>query len=146
MIDIVTFGDRITGVRYELRPAAYAVIRDSAGKVAVVRSRESYFLVGGGSQHGEPPEQTIAREAVEECAREIAIERQIGGAIQYFDADGTHFEMHAMFMEAHFATERRGEAEHELAWLPPDTALSAMHHECHAWAVGQCVTATARPS
>jgi 8-oxo-dGTP pyrophosphatase MutT (NUDIX family) len=146
VMDTLTFGDRITGVRYELRPAAYAVIRDSAGKFAVVRAGESCLLVGGGSQPGETPEQTIAREAAEECAREIAIERQIGTAIQYFEVDGKHLEMHATFFDAHFAAARRGEREHKLVWLPPDAGQRAMYHECHAWAVANCIAEPARRS
>ncbi|MDP9236355.1 MAG: NUDIX domain-containing protein [Chloroflexota bacterium] len=146
MIDALAFGERIVGVRYELRSAAYAVIRDSAGKVAVVRSGESYFLVGGGCHSSETPEQTLAREAVEECAQEIAIDRQIGAAIQYFEADGTHFEMQATFFEAHLTADHGGESEHELVWLSPDAGQGAMYHECHAWAITQCVAQPARRS
>jgi 8-oxo-dGTP pyrophosphatase MutT (NUDIX family) len=68
------------------RDAAYAVIRSGDGRVAVVREDRRWFLPGGGSLAGETPEQTVAREVLEECGRRARGLQRIGDAIQYFYA------------------------------------------------------------
>ncbi len=104
----------------------------------MVRGSAAHFLIGGGSEPEEAAEDTVAREAIEECGRPIAVGRKIGDAIQYFDADGTAFEMHATLSEARFAGEA-GEAtaagEHALLWLKQEDAAAVMFHECHVWAI-----------
>jgi len=74
------FGSANPAIECKLRRAAYAVITDSKGRVAVVRAGGKYFLPGGGSLHGETPEQTLRREAMEELARSVRIVRKIGEA------------------------------------------------------------------
>src|SRR5215510_6377134 len=80
------FGAQIEGHAYHARRAVYAVIRDSKGRVAAVRSRGNLFLPGGGIEGGETPEQALVREVEEECAQRLSIAKKIGEALQYFYA------------------------------------------------------------
>ena len=128
------FGSANPAIECKLRRAAYAVITDSKGRVAVVRAGGKYFLPGGGSLHGETPEQTLLREALEELARSVRIVRKIGEAVQYFRAEGEHYRMEAIFFAAEFTSEEKGAGEHELYWLETDKIEEAFYHQCHAWA------------
>ena len=132
------FGSPEPGVRYAERRAAYVVVADGDGRVAMVKSGRKHFLPGGGSLPGEAPEETVAREVSEELARGVRLTRRIGEAVQYFysGADGLHYEMRATFFAGAFTDGARGGArEHELHWLPAAEAEEACFHACHAWAV-----------
>jgi 8-oxo-dGTP pyrophosphatase MutT (NUDIX family) len=61
------FGFRSEVERWVIRPSAYGVLEDQAGRLAIVRSRDGVFLPGGGVDAGETPEEAILREALEEC-------------------------------------------------------------------------------
>ena len=130
------FGNKVAGIKYVERPAAYAVIRNGDGKVAAVRGkRGNYFLPGGGSLPGESPEETIEREVREELARNVRLTLKIGEAIQYFSVGESNYRMTASFYKAEFASELEGEAEHELEWLDREAMEANFFHECHKWAV-----------
>ena len=135
----LVFGERDLNITYTARPSAYAVIFDARGRVAVVRAENgTHHLPGGGSDPGESPQQTVAREAVEECARKIAIERTIGEAVQYYAGEGVAYEIRATLFAARFISEADGAAEHELLWLSMEDAVARVFHACHAWAIEQC--------
>lgn len=61
------------------RVAAYAIVRDDAGAVLLVRARSgttwagSWFLPGGGLVHGEQPVDAIRREILEETGLHVAV-------------------------------------------------------------------------
>lgn len=138
------FGSREPRVQYTERRAAYVVVISDGGEVAaVVGSRPSHFLPGGGSLPGEAPEETVAREVYEELGRGVRLKRKLGEAVQYFysETDGRHYEMRATFFAGEFTEvarrvreRERGACEHELRWLPPSEAEGAFFHVCHAWA------------
>jgi len=132
---IRVFGAADPAIQYVSRAAAYAVIIQQK-RIAAVTTTSGYFLPGGGSQSGETPEETVAREVREELARDVRIIRQIGEGIQYFYADGNNYRMEAIFFEAEFASEASGIGEHELYWLEPEALLHGFFHQSHAWAVG----------
>jgi len=135
---IPVFGYPEVGIRYEDRPAAYAVIL-GADTVATVRSlRGAQFLPGGGALPGEYPEQTVQREIREELGSGAILLRRIGEATQYFFAasDDRHYRMQAVFFIAELAaTDAVG--EEVLHWLPIEEAPALLFHLCHAWAVAQ---------
>ena len=134
---IATFGSVTAGVIYTPRRAAYAVIKDGAGRIAAVGAKGRYFLPGGGALPDETPEATILREVHEELARPARLIRKLGQAIQYFFADEIHYRMEAVFYVAEFAGAATGDGEHQLTWLEPSAAEAAFFHQCHAWAARQ---------
>ena len=56
-----TFGSPEPGVHHTPRHAAYAVVHDDRGLVAVVHTSLGYFLPGGGALDVETPEETVVR-------------------------------------------------------------------------------------
>jgi len=143
---IPEFGQPIAGRHYRRRPGAYAVIRDAERRVAVVRTSTGCYLPGGGSEPDESPEETLRRETLEECGREIQILERIGEAVEYVGAgpDGDHgLIKHGVFFAAAFGAISRAavEADHMLVWLRPADAETALSNRSHAWAVRRvCVT------
>ncbi|HEY0079129.1 MAG TPA: NUDIX domain-containing protein [Pyrinomonadaceae bacterium] len=139
MNEELTFGSPEPGVEYAERRAAYVVIIDGEGRVAMVLDRQRYFLPGGGAWAGETPEQTIAREVEEELARGVRLTRRLGDALQFYYsiADERHYRMHATFFSGQLTDEPRPDLtpEHELLWLPLDEAQRRCFHRCHAWAI-----------
>jgi len=133
---IQMFGERVVGRAYTVRRAAYAVIVGDEGKIATVKTRRGHFLPGGGIERGESDESGLVREVREECAREVALARCIGEAVQWFRASRGFFEGHHVFFAGRFASEPRGRGEHELVWLEPARAGELLFHASHAWAIG----------
>jgi 8-oxo-dGTP pyrophosphatase MutT (NUDIX family) len=132
-----TFGNRLSDVDYTPRRAAYGVIFDGNGAVAVVSGRAGWFLPGGGSMENETFDETLLREIREELGQEARIISEIGEAMQYFEAvaDGLHYEMVARFFLAELVGEPFAIGEHELCWLDPLQLDEAFYHQCHLWAV-----------
>jgi 8-oxo-dGTP pyrophosphatase MutT (NUDIX family) len=131
-----TFGARPVGVPCEERPAAYAVIFDSFGRVAVVVAKDRWFLPGGGSLPGESAEATVLREIREECGRSARVTGRLGEAIQYFHDATRWYGMLAVFFRAEFVGGQTGSAEHELVWVDPGET-GGFYHQCHVWAVAR---------
>jgi 8-oxo-dGTP diphosphatase len=140
------FGVRQDGVHYTVRPSAYALIRNTGGQVAVVRTSVGTFLPGGGIEDGETPEQAIVREALEECAFIIRPAVWMTRAVQfvYSLAELTYFEKQSTFFDAQIEswTSMEIEADHELVWVSPETAARMLSHESHEWAIERWVEAT----
>jgi 8-oxo-dGTP diphosphatase len=139
MADAINFGDSNPSAQYVERRAAYLVVING-GRVAMVKSRQKYFLPGGGLLPGESPEDTVVREVREELARGVRLLRRLGEAVQYFysSTDDRSYKMLATFFAGDFTDEGRGDAgEHELDWLPVIGVEQSCFHECHAWAIHQ---------
>ena len=140
MAQALIFGSPEPNVKYSERQAAYVVIVSNDGLVVMVKGRQKYFLPGGGSLPGEPPEETVVREVHEELARSVRLIRKIGEAMQYFysSTDDRHYKMRATFFTGEFTDEKcDGTGEHELDWLPVTEAGQACFHASHAWAARQ---------
>ena len=137
---LAVFGKPPPGVVYRDRMAAYAVITNPDGAVAVVsvnfRGREAFWLPGGGMLDGESPKHTVAREVWEELGREVKLYRTIGQAIQFFYAadDDCWYKMMAYFFVAELQRAPAGYSEFELQWVNPTLHKSDFFHECHVWA------------
>jgi 8-oxo-dGTP diphosphatase len=129
------FGTQVDGHTYHARRAVYAVIPDSAGRVAAVCYRGHLFLPGGGIEGGETPEQALMREVAEECAQRLQIVEKLGEALQYFYAssDGKYFAMHAIFYAGAFLGHMPGQAALPFVWVLPD-AKAQFFHASHVWA------------
>ena len=134
------FGTAPAGVTCHPRPAAYAVIRDAAGRVAAIRvdgrGANRYWLPGGGIEPCETPEAAVIREVREELARTIRVTATLGEAVQTFYAsdEARWYEMIATFFRAEVDGEPAGPGEHQLHWLDPAQGAEVFFHACHAWA------------
>ncbi|MBL9091406.1 MAG: NUDIX domain-containing protein [Planctomycetaceae bacterium] len=130
-----------------VRPAAYVVVFDPAGRVAVVsadargrarQTRPLYWLIGGGREAGETAEATVARECREELGCEVRLKRPLGRARQFFygrDEDAW-FDMTADFFAGRLVGDPTGgQPDLLLHWLDPATEAQHFFHRCHAWAV-----------
>jgi 8-oxo-dGTP diphosphatase len=133
---VPVFGAPLEGREHRPRAAVYAVIRDAQGRVAAVKTSLGLLLPGGRLERGETLVQCLRRELQEECARPVAIDRQIGLALEYFETLEGAFEGRHVFFEARFVGELSGTPEYELVWLEPDQARELLHHKSHAWALG----------
>ena len=71
----------VTELRRARRIGAYGVLRDAAGRVLLTRSSElsdvagTWYLPGGGVEHGEDPDTTVVREVAEETGLRVAVDR-----------------------------------------------------------------------
>jgi 8-oxo-dGTP diphosphatase len=138
MVSLPIFGNRVEGRTYVRRPSAYALIQNDDDELAVVRTPQGYFLPGGGMDPGETPEQTVEREAREECGFIVRPRAVVGRAVQfvYSFEEEEYFEKICEFVEAELigATDK-SEDDHELHWLSIAQALDSLSHESHRWAL-----------
>ena len=138
--DELIFGFPKPNVEYTDRRAVYVVILGDDGQVAMVKSKDNYFLPGGGSLPDEAPEDTVLREVDEELRRRVRLIRRIGEATQYFYSatDERHYKMQALFFAGELTDEAHtGAGEHELQWMPIGEAERVCFHACHGWAIHQ---------
>ena len=136
---IPAFGPREPGASYRLRPGSYGIIRDGEGNVAVVLTPVGTFLPGGGEYPGETPEETLRREAREECGFSVRVLRAIGVADEfiYSAAEESFFRKRGTFFEAAVEAGPRVAPEpgHELRWVARDDACALLSLESQRWAL-----------
>lgn len=137
--DAPVFGRSDDARPVKVRPSAYAVIADASGCVAIVKSPDGVFLVGGGIEPGETPAEAVMREAREECGFTVRVGVCIARAVQHADsvAEATQFEKRSTFFEATIMDDSACVAEpgHELCWVDPAVAPALLAHPSHGWAV-----------
>lgn len=139
---MLQFGEPDPGLDYPARPTAFGLVFQD-GKLACVRvdrAEASYYdLPGGAIDGGETAEQALIREFVEETGMAVRPLARIAAAAQYFrKSDGTPVNNVATFWVAEQVSldpAARVEADHELVWLDPHSALHELRHDAHAWAV-----------
>ena len=124
-----------------VRPSAYGLTTNAAGRLAVVLTSLGLFLPGGGIDGDETPSETIVREFWEECGLEVTTGAWTVRAIDfvYSPNDRVVFEKLSTFIEATSA-ERRGvgqEPDHELDWVTTDVAVATLRDPSARWAVEQ---------
>ena len=134
------FGQRIKGIPYIVRPSAYALVRNEAGRLATARTKRGLFLPGGGIDAGETPEQAATRETSEECGLIVLPGRFVGKALEIVHVprrracvgkDSFFFE--ASVIGRSIPIER----DHFLEWVELDRALEMLLDRSHQWAVAQ---------
>ncbi|HST91890.1 MAG TPA: NUDIX domain-containing protein [Brevundimonas sp.] len=140
---MLQFGDPAPGLTYLDRPAVFGLVFNDAklACVRVDRGEGSYFDLPGGAIDGdESEEQALIREFVEETGMAIRPFVRITEAAQYFrKSDGSPVNNRGGFWIAEqlsLDASAKVEADHELVWLHPHTALAQLRHDAHAWAVG----------
>jgi 8-oxo-dGTP diphosphatase len=139
MTESPVFGTRIAGYRYRVRPSAYALVRDEAGRIAIVRAARGWFLPGGGIEANEDAYQAVTREAREECGLVIEPRRRVADAIQIVHSPAGHtgVDKVSVFVEAVVVGYASAtEPDHELAWVSIADAVGRLSYQSHKWAVG----------
>lgn len=141
MTPSLQFGQADRSVVYLPRPAVFGLVFDS-GKIACVRvTRDTpYFDLPGGAVEGdETEEQALVREFTEETGMTVRPVERITGAGQFFrrSDDVPVNNLGGFWICEMLALDpaRKVEADHELVWLDPPTALAELRHDAHAWAV-----------
>jgi 8-oxo-dGTP diphosphatase len=143
-IKLHQFGTQQDRLNYRLRKGAYAVLfRDSSKcELGLIQSNGHYFLLGGGIEEGESPEECLRREALEELGYAIQINQYIGEARQYFISrkglpilsDG-YFYTACLLQNVQCPLEN----DHFLKWVDAHAYKLLLLHEHQAWAVGQAL-------
>jgi L-amino acid N-acyltransferase YncA/8-oxo-dGTP pyrophosphatase MutT (NUDIX family) len=133
------FGDRASGLTYDWRPSAYAIIPDAQGRVAIVDTAEGVFLPGGGIDAGEWADLAAVREAREECAVDIRTTWFVGRATDLVESQtkGRAFEKPSVFLSAELLAHLDAPREHEVAWVAPEEALRQVTRDGHRWALAR---------
>jgi 8-oxo-dGTP pyrophosphatase MutT (NUDIX family) len=136
------FGVLVPGADYVLRPGGYSVIYGVNDRIAVVSTRGSFYLPGGGRNAGKTAEDAAVREALEECGLRIRVVQRLGIADELAHAAGehAHFRKRCTFFRAELADDIVGasEADHILIWLSAAEAITQLRHDSQRRAVGQC--------
>ena len=135
------FGQPDAGVTYAERPTAFGLVfhDQKLACVRVTRDVPYHDLPGGAVDGDETEEQALVREFVEETGMTVRPLERIVEAGQYFrKSDGTPVNNVGGVWIAEMISldpAAKVEADHELVWLHPRTALAELRHDAHAWAV-----------
>ena len=141
---MLSFGQPVAGRDYINRPAAFGVVENGQGEIALVRvskpGQPPYFDLPGGAVDGvETEPQAVVREFGEETGLVVEVDRLIVAVSQYFlksdgqpvrNVGGVH-----VARRTGFEPQLKVEDDHELVWLDPRDAVVALRHDAHAWAV-----------
>lgn len=140
------FGTPDPDADYTPREAAYGVLSDPIGRVALVaigsgRNLE-YDLPGGAVEAGETVEDALVREFGEETGLEVKPGHALGTAWHYWHRpDGKRIFNHAHFFEVTSVSESAAkiEADHTLIWGSLADCIARLRHEASAWALTRWV-------
>ncbi|MCR9124983.1 MAG: NUDIX hydrolase [Rhodobacteraceae bacterium] len=139
-------GDR----RYRMRPGAYAILpRDGALLLTRQMVPEvEVQLPGGGIDTGESPVSALHREVFEETGWLIGTPRRLGAFRRFVympEYDLWAEKICTIYMARPVV--RRGppsEADHEVAWMSPASALRALGNPGDRWFTAQALRASLR--
>ncbi|ADL02109.1 NUDIX hydrolase [Brevundimonas subvibrioides] len=137
------FGQADPDSDYRLRPAVFGLVfhDEKIACVRVTRDTPYYDLPGGAVDGDETETQALIREFVEETGMTVRPLHRIAEAGQFFrksDGDPVN-NVGGFWIAERLALDpaRKIEADHELVWLHPRTALAELRHDAHAWAVAK---------
>ena len=109
--------------------------------VRVTRDTPYYDLPGGAVDGDETEQEALVREFVVETGMTVRPVDRLCEAAQYFrKSDGAPVNNVGGFWIAErlaLDPTLKVEADHELIWLHPHTALAELRHDAHAWAVAK---------
>lgn len=141
MTPALQFGVAEAGLAYAVRPAVFGLVfhDEKLASVRVTRDEPYFDLPGGAIDGGETEVEALVREFLEETGMIVQPVDRLAEAGQYFRrSDGQPVNNVGGFWVARMVAmepSRKVEADHELVWLHPRTALAQLRHDAHAWAV-----------
>ena len=142
MTAALQFGVAEPGLDYVLRPTAFGLVfhDNKLACVRVDRGEGSYYDLPGGALAGdETHQQALIREFLGETGMSVRPFARIAEAAQFFrKSTGEPINNVGGFWIAEQVSldpSAKVEADHELVWLHPHTALNELRHDAHAWAV-----------
>jgi 8-oxo-dGTP diphosphatase len=137
--NIPEFGARLDGIVYIERPGVYAVIENHDKQIALLETRNGYFLPGGGIDLGERELDALKREIMEETGYQVLELEEIGEAVEYSkaDSDQRSYRIHSKFFKAQLGSKiAEGiEEDHRLVWLARGDAIRLLLRQGQVWAV-----------
>lgn len=141
---MLAFGQPAPGLVYRDRPAAFGIVENALGAIAVVQvtkpGKSPYFdLPGGAVDPGETEAQAVVREFGEETGLVVETADRVETVSQVFlKSDGQPVRNCGGVYVARLTALKPGlkvEDDHVLVWLDPRDAVIALRHDAHAWAV-----------
>lgn len=137
---IPQFGTAMPGLSYELRPSAYGVAANAAGRVLVCRrTRGRILLPGGGLHDGEAPESALVREVAEETGHRVTAFREIGRALQFHSHRNSKPPVnklcHFFAIDVEHDPLLLSEEDHQEVWLSAHELMATLTFESHRWAL-----------
>ncbi|MCM1991272.1 NUDIX domain-containing protein [Oceanirhabdus seepicola] len=140
-MDKKEFGEKVPGVQYKERIAAYALILDKWNNIAVINTSRGNFLPGGGLEKEETLQECLHRELLEETGYKIEIDKFFDKAVLYQYSPklncclkGIGYFYTANLLEK---TCESIEEDHNLVWMDIEEASKTMLLEHQAWAIEQ---------
>lgn len=137
-------GERLSGVEYQVRPGAYALILnkyENENMVGLIKieddlKQEKYYLVGGGIEECDNGnyEEALKREILEETGHVATDEEFIMRMDEYFFSPHMegYFKKEGYFYHIYLKEKMCNpiETNHSLVWLSPSEAYEKVHHLC----------------
>jgi 8-oxo-dGTP diphosphatase len=140
---IPEFGTKQDGIDYIERPGVYAVIENNERQIAVIKTRNGYFLPGGGIDTQESDADALKRELLEEIGYQVSIATEMREAVEYLNvnSDRKHYQIRSRFYKVQLGPKvgEGVEKDHRLVWLSQKHALELLVRQSQIWAVQSMV-------
>jgi 8-oxo-dGTP diphosphatase len=136
---IPEFGVKQDGIDYIDRPGVYAVIQNNDKQIAVIETRNGYFLPGGGIDVIESDVDALKREIFEEIGYQATVLEVIGEAVEYIKSysDGKAYKIRSRFYKVQLGSKvgEGVEKDYRLVWLWQENARRLLVRQSQAWAI-----------
>ena len=135
------FGEKTEGVEYLDRKGAY-LIPIADGRIAVIKTKKGYFLIGGGIDENETDEECIFRECLEEIGYEVSVGEYIGSAESYTlhpEIGYFHPIQNYYAGELFRKVSDEVEADHKLEWVAVENIADKLFVEQQNWIVKEYI-------
>lgn len=139
MAPIPEFGVRQDDIDYIDRPGVYAVIENNDKQIAIIKTRNGFFLPGGGIDIAESDVDALEREIFEEIGYQATVLEKMGEAIEYVKSNGNEkpYQIHSRFYKARLDSKigEGVEKDHRLVWLWQENARKLLVRQSQVWVV-----------